>query len=70
MIKLKVSYEHKEELQGLISLFYKTGNLKEYRQPNKQEGKYKKAYITLTNNGRSTEKNPVEPRTNHGEFQK
>lgn len=52
MIKLKVSYEHPEELQRVLKLL--GGNAQGVREPKEQKGKFRKVYITLTKYGRST----------------
>lgn len=45
MIKLKVSYEHPEELEWLIKLLQP--NILSYKLAAVQKGKYKRAYITI-----------------------
>ena len=48
-IKLKVSYTDEKELDGVLRLFSSSHQVKECRkQP--QKGRYKRAYIMLTDN--------------------
>ena len=45
MIKVRVSYEHQEELKLIIE---KLGSdIKKIKMPQRQEGRFKKAYIEL-----------------------
>ena len=62
MIKLKVSYEHPEELQRVLKLL--GGNAQGVREPKEQKGKFRKVYITLTNHGRTTGKFKNETKEN------
>lgn len=45
MIKIKVSYEHPEELQRLIR--HLGQDVKKIKAPRQQDGKFRKAYIEL-----------------------
>lgn len=45
MVKIKVSYEHRRELQRVLE---KLGDdVKKIKKPKEQEGRYKKAYIEI-----------------------
>ena len=44
-VKIKVSYEHPEELLRIKEKLKK--DISRIKEPNRQEGKYKKAYIEL-----------------------
>ncbi len=45
MIKIKVSYEHPEELNYLLARLGK--DIKKIKAPREQEGKFRKVYIEL-----------------------
>ena len=47
MIKIKVSYEHSEELKRLIERLGK--DVKRIKAPRQQSGRFRKAYIELRN---------------------
>lgn len=49
MIKLKVSYEHKEELLDFLPVIRKHLNISKLKIKKEQKGKYKIAYIELEN---------------------
>ena len=46
MIKIRVSYQNKAELDQLVSLIG-VSNIKHLKLSNNREGAYKKAYITM-----------------------
>lgn len=48
LIKIKVSYEHPEELEKLKRCLGQ--NVKRIKEPKKQEGKFRKVYIELLEN--------------------
>ena len=45
MIKIKVSYEHPNELQVLLKCLGQ--NVKSVKEPKKQDGRFRKVYIEL-----------------------
>lgn len=45
MVKIKVSYENKEELERVLKHF--KGQIKKWKVSSNKEGRYKKAYIEL-----------------------
>ena len=51
MIKLKISYEDKQELQDVVKHFgfLTKYEILEYKEAKNDEGKYKKAYVKMLN---------------------
>lgn len=47
MIKLKVSYEKPAELSYMLNLL--KGNINRFKKPKENVGRFKKAYIELSN---------------------
>lgn len=45
MVKIKVSYENKEELEKVLKHF--RGQIKKWKTSSNEEGRFKKAYIVL-----------------------
>lgn len=50
MVKIKVSYENKEELERVLKHF--KGHIKKWKVSNNEVGRFKKAYIELSNEPR------------------
>lgn len=46
-VKIKVSYEHPEELQRQVLDKYKPEEIKCFKVAKRQEGRFKRAYIEL-----------------------
>lgn len=45
MVKIKISYERPEELKNILDRLGE--NVKRIKEPKRQEGQYKRAYIEL-----------------------
>lgn len=48
MVKIKISYENKDELDRVLKRF--KGQIKKWKTSSNEEGRFKKAYIVLKNN--------------------
>lgn len=63
-MKLKISYEHEEELARVLTILNPL--IIRCKRSGNQEGRYKKVYVELRANTGKKEKMEFEPRANHG----